>query len=102
MPSIYHVIQLIVPVALHLSGYVIVTSLGWLCTYIVVSSLIVCSLDNCYQRDGRKWRAFQHLTIWKSLVGYFDGGITVEEPLDNNQQYIFCSFPHGACMYHLL
>lgn len=98
MLSKYHAVQLAVPIALHLSGvYVVVTSPQWLCTYMVVSSLIVCALDNCYQRDGRKWRAFQYLSIWKSLVGYFDGGITVEEPLDNNQTYIFCSFPHGAC-----
>ena len=110
MLSIWHAIQVMVPVALYLYGFyqsnvfymngVYIPSLVVfsLCLYFLWSTLFfVCIMDNCYQRSGRKWPAFQNLTIWKYLVGYFDGGITVEEKLDNNQQYIFCSFPHGAC-----
>jgi 1-acyl-sn-glycerol-3-phosphate acyltransferase len=41
--------------------------------------------------------------MWKWLVAYFDGGISLETPLDSQQQYIFCSFPHGTCTAsHLL
>jgi hypothetical protein len=56
-----------------------------------------CFLDNSYKKDGKKWPAFQHSKVWSPLTRYFSAGITSQVSLDNNQQYIFCSFPHGAC-----
>jgi hypothetical protein len=57
----------------------------------------VCILDRSYQKDGNKWNAFQRLEIWSYFTQYFRAGITTESSLDSDQQYIFCSFPHGAC-----
>ena len=57
----------------------------------------VCILDRSYQKDGNKWNAFQRLEIWSYFKQYFRAGITTESSLDSDQQYIFCSFPHGAC-----
>jgi Diacylglycerol acyltransferase len=56
-----------------------------------------CYLDTSYKKDGKKWHAFQHSTMWSPLSRYFNAGITSQASLDNDQQYIFCSFPHGAC-----
>ena len=57
----------------------------------------VCILDRSYQKDGNKWNTFQRLEIWSYFTQYFRAGITTESSLDSDQQYIFCSFPHGAC-----
>ena len=71
---------------------------------LILSSVIVffsiCVMNTSYKRDGNKWKSFQHLKIWKVLKSYFTAGITVQTPLNNDQQYIFCSFPHGACNTH--
>jgi 2-acylglycerol O-acyltransferase 2 len=102
--TVYHLLQVcILVVLLSTSWYGANFSLSYLITYLITSSLVVCFLDDCYKRDGRKWPYFQQLLIWKWFVAYFDGGISVETPLDSQQQYIFCSFPHGTCTAsHLL
>lgn len=65
--------------------------------------LVVCMLDSSYKRDGKKWSTFQHLTVWGAFKRYFDGDITTQSKLDDEQQYIFASFPHGAASAnHLL
>lgn len=36
-------------------------------------------------------------------ITFKDSSVSVEEKLDPNQLYIFCSFPHGACsINHIL
>ena len=65
--------------------------------FALIAYTSVCFLDRSYQRDGKKWKAFQRLGIWSYFRQYFRAGITTESSLDNDQQYIFCSFPHGAC-----
>lgn len=65
--------------------------------YALIAYTSVCFLDRSYRRDGKKWKAFQRLGIWSYFAQYFRAGITTESSLDNDQQYIFCSFPHGAC-----
>lgn len=53
-------------------------------------------IDKSYKKDGRLSKKFQHLAIWTRICKYFNSTINIEEKLDNNQQYIFCQFPHGA------
>lgn len=69
--------------------------LGW------VSSLyMICFLfDRSYRRDGRDWPFFKNLKFWKYIANYFKAKIVLENgiPLNPKQQYIFASFPHGAC-----
>lgn len=72
-------------------------------SYSIAWYLGICVFDSAYKKEGKKWPAFQNLTIWGAFKRYFDGDITTQSKLDDNQQYIFCSFPHGACSAnHLL
>ena len=65
---------------------------------LIISIIVWMIVDRSPYYDGRKWRSFQYLKIWKGIVhSYFNGKVSVEQKLDNNQQYIFCSFPHGTC-----
>ena len=54
-------------------------------------------LNQAERKDGMIWPYFQKLSIWKHLVSWNSGSVNVEKTLDHKQQYIFCSFPHGAC-----
>lgn len=42
-------------------------------------------------------QAFQRWRLHKLLCAHNPTSFGVEKPLDQKQQYIFCSFPHGAC-----
>lgn len=69
----------------------------------VLISYVAYICDPSYKRSGRLWPAFQKLNFWKRISQYFDGDIVTETPLNHEQQYIFCNFPHGACtLNHLL
>ena len=54
-------------------------------------------LNDDHLKDGRLTPSFQRLQFWKLFREYVYGRVTVEEPLNHDQLYIFCSFPHGAC-----
>jgi hypothetical protein len=84
------------------SGFHALSAWGYaLCT--LAWFLAVCLFDTSYKRDGKKWPAFQNLRIWVSLASYFNAGITTQTELNDDQQYIFCAFPHGACtVQHIL
>jgi 1-acyl-sn-glycerol-3-phosphate acyltransferase len=49
------------------------------------------------KRSGYIWPFFQRLPIWKFISYYHSSDVVLEEKLDNEVQYIFCMFPHGAC-----
>lgn len=49
------------------------------------------------KKGGNHWEAFQYGEWWKVICGHNPTTIEVEKELDNNKQYIFCTFPHGAC-----
>lgn len=58
---------------------------------------------NIAKFDGEPWPYFQKLQFWTNFIKYFDGKIELEEKLNNEQLYIFCSFPHGPLsVNHLL
>jgi len=61
---------------------------GYLFTYAVSS----------HKRDGDKSSWFQKLSLWRSWLKskFRDISIRAESPLDQNKQYIFTAFPHGA------
>ena len=85
-------------VPLALRGFVPETALQ-----VVIFAYLLTYLDISYKRSGYKSRYFQTLGMWKRVVDYFPGKITVQEPLDHEKQYIFAAFPHGACtVQHLL
>jgi len=48
------------------------------------------------RKDGNVWKGVQRLKLWKYFRGYFKGGLSFEEPLNHDQLYIFCNFPHGS------
>lgn len=63
------------------------------CIYIIKT--IWCLINA--KSDGWIWKRFQYMRFWKIIArGYFDGKVYLEEPLNHQQLYIFCSFPHGA------
>ena len=96
-------IQHLVPVGLFANWYSNFSVPSGLLLLILSSVMVffsICVMNTSYKRDGNKWKSFQHLKIWKVLKSYFTAGITVQTPLNNDQQYIFCSFPHGACNTH--
>jgi Diacylglycerol acyltransferase len=68
----------------------------------ILPPVVWALVDSSPRYDGRRWRAFQHMEFWKSIAHYFNGKVSVEQKLDDDKQYIFCSFPHGACTisYH--
>ncbi len=84
----------------HLSGlklYIASFALSYLPTYLQTTP--------CCFKDGLKLSWLQKHWIWKYLVKitFKDSSVSVEEKLDPNQLYIFCSFPHGACsINHIL
>lgn len=64
--------------------------ISYLGTYIDTIRLSKCG--------GLPWKTFQRLEIWRNWMRwYFNGQIILEEPLNHDQQYIFCCFPHGSC-----
>lgn len=46
-------------------------------------------------RGGKIWPSLQKSRFWSWFQRYFDASITLEEPLNHDQQYIFGCFPHG-------
>ena len=82
---ISHLLSTFTPSSSHKSVHVLIG--GYLLTYLVAP----------YKTEGYASCWFQKLPIWKYLMRYFSGSITVEEPLDPQKQYIFCAFPHGCC-----
>ena len=47
-------------------------------------------------RDGCAWKGIQHWSGWRRVVKWFPGAaVNLETPLNHDQQYIFCNFPHG-------
>ena len=54
-------------------------------------------LDTTFKRGGYRSRWLQNLEIWKSVLAYFPARVICVNRLDANQQYLFASFPHGAC-----
>jgi hypothetical protein len=67
--------------------------------YCAVSSaftIVAYLVDTSYKRGGKVWPSFQRMAVWKRFSDFFNGKVTVEEPLDDQQLYIFCSFPHGT------
>lgn len=68
--------------------HLIAACLAYLPTYIQ-------SLSWCF-KDGYRIKSFQQHWIWKYFAQYFSTSINLEEPLNPNQLYIFCVFPHGA------
>lgn len=74
---------------------------SWL--HICILAYLFTYLDTTFALGGYKWEWFQKLSIWRSLVSYFPGSITTSEPLLPDQNYIFATFPHGACtVQHIL
>lgn len=62
----------------------------------VIAAYLPSYLNNDHLKDGRVLPSFQNHQVWDIFRDYFDGKVTVEEPLNDKQLYIFCSFPHGA------
>jgi hypothetical protein len=68
----------------------------------VLISLLVGYLPTYFQtslwcfKDGYKIPAFQNHWVWRCVRDYFSSVISLEEPLNPKQLYIFCVFPHGA------
>lgn len=58
---------------------------------LAVYSIYHSRRDACLSKSVQRW------WIWRVFQKYFDATISLEEPLDDNQLYIFCCFPHGAC-----
>ena len=59
--------------------------------------------DVCVKYGGDISIRFQHAKFWKRICASLKGGITCEESLNPDEQYIFASFPHGAyTIQHLL
>jgi hypothetical protein len=60
-------------------------------------------LDTSFKRSGDPWPWFQRSKrLWGWVRSYFhDASIECEEPLNHEQQYIFCYFPHGAVRYSI-
>jgi len=49
------------------------------------------------KKGGNHWRPFQSWKLMYALCRHNPTTISVEEKLKDEKQYIFCSFPHGAC-----
>jgi hypothetical protein len=86
---------------IYLYNYISNIEIPELSTYIIIKSIIIgyffTYFESSYKKSGSISKSFQFLSIWKSFSKYFSSTITVETKLDHNQQYIFCSFPHGQC-----
>ena len=67
----------------------------------IVYSFIIGYIPTYFNRShlkgGMIWKRFRMSKAWNYFSDYFDASIHTEVPLDSNQTYIFCSFPHGAC-----
>jgi hypothetical protein len=63
--------------------------LAYLPTYLVTNYLS--------KNGGLKLKWLQHSKIFLGFASYMQASITLEEKLDHSKQYIFGSFPHGAC-----
>lgn len=73
------------------------SSSGYNSLYILFGGYLLTYIVTPYKTEGYASPWFQKLPIWKYMMRYFPGSITVEEPLDAQTQYIFCAFPHGCC-----
>lgn len=82
-------------------AYSYLSSKGYSCCASVCFSVILGYIPTYIETlrigkyGGEPWPWFQRLGFWKKACGYFDAKIEVEEKLNNEQQYIFCCFPHG-------
>ena len=65
--------------------------------YSLMIGYIPTYFNRSYLKGGMIWKKFRMSKSWKLFADYFDANIHSEVPLDSNQTYIFCSFPHGAC-----
>jgi Diacylglycerol acyltransferase len=75
----------------------------WCGTLIIVPYVATVLFDSRPKKGGAVWPWLQHLSLWKRVGRYLNGSIETEVPLDPNQLYIFCCFPHGAAtVNHLL
>ncbi len=90
-------------------SYYYLTSNGFTFWVAVVTSSLLSYLPTYVDTikigklGGAPWPAFQKLKFWNRLIKFFDGKIELEEPLNHEQLYIFCCFPHGPLsVNHLL
>jgi hypothetical protein len=75
-----------------IARWILTVSVSYLGTYIDTLRWSKCG--------GLPSKFFQRLSIWNYFKYYFSGQVNLEEPLDHDQIYIFCCFPHGACTFN--